>query len=68
MMSAKLASLSLLKKKVFWNKSYYILVSVHDVTNKILLRDSNYIVNVVIWSKFGDSGTSNKEVIIMSIL
>ena len=43
MMSAKLATLGLLKVKVFWNKGYDVKISVYDVTNKILLRDSNYI-------------------------
>ena len=47
MMSAKLATLSLLKLKVFWNKGYDDLISVYDVTNEILSRDSNYIVEVV---------------------
>ena len=39
MMSAKLAALGLLKIKVFLSKGYGILISVHDVTNKILSRD-----------------------------
>ena len=43
MMPAKLATLNLLKIKVFSNKIY----DVHDVTDKILSRDSNYIVSVV---------------------
>ena len=47
MMSAKLATLSLLKLKVFWNKGYDDIISVYDVTNEILSRDSNYIVEVV---------------------
>ena len=47
MMSAKLATLSLLKIKVFWNKNYDVIFSVYDVTNKIVLGDSNYIVEVV---------------------
>ena len=42
MMSAKVASLGLLKLKVFLNKGYYILTSVHDVTNKTLSRDKLY--------------------------
>ena len=42
MMSAKMATLALLKIKVFQNKGYYILTSVHDVTNKILSRDKLY--------------------------
>ena len=68
MMSAKMATLGLLKTKVFWNKGYDVIISVHDVTNKILLRDSNYIVDVVMWPKFGNSSTSMREVIITSIL
>ena len=43
---AKLASLGLLKIKVFRNKSYDVMISVHGVTNEILSRDSNYIVDV----------------------
>ena len=43
MMSRKLANLGLLKIK-----AYDVILSVHDVTNKILSHDSNYIVNVVI--------------------
>ena len=39
-----------------------------DVTNKILSRDSNYIVDAVMWRKFGNSGISMGEVIITSIL
>ena len=45
-MSAKLTTLALLKIKTFLNK-YYDLFFVHDVTNKILSRDSNYVVVTV---------------------
>ena len=48
MMPAKMAILGLLKIKVFWNKGYDAIVSIHDITNKILLCDSNYIVDMVI--------------------
>ena len=68
MMSAKLATLSLLKLKVFWNKGYDDIISVYDVTNKILSRDSNYIVEVVMRPKFGNSSVSMREVIITLIL
>ena len=68
MMSAKMATPGLLKIKVFWNKGYDVIIYVHDVTNKILSRDSNYGVNVVMWSKFGDSSISVREVVITSIL
>ena len=68
MMSAKMATPGLLKIKVFWNKGYDVIISVHDVTNKILSRDSNYIIDVVMWPKFGNSSISMREVIITSIL
>ena len=67
MMSAKMATPLLLKIKVFWNKGYDVIIYVYDVTNKILSRDSNYIVDVVIWPKFGNSSISMREVIITSI-
>ena len=46
MMSAKLATLGLLKIMVFWNKDYNVIISVQDVINKISSFDSNYIVDV----------------------
>ena len=42
-----MATPSLLKIKVFSKNSYDVIIYVHDVTNKILSRDSNYIVDVV---------------------
>ena len=68
MISAKIVTPGLLKITVFWNKGYDVIISVHDVTNKILSRDSNYNVNVVMWPKFGNSSISVREVIITSIL
>ena len=53
MMSAKLATLGLLKIKLFQNKDYHVIISVHGMTNKIneiISRESNYIVGVVITS------------------
>ena len=47
MMSAKLATLSLSKITIFRNTGYDVIISAHDVTNKILSRDSNYILGVV---------------------
>ena len=67
MMSAKMATPGLLKITVFWNKGYDVIISVDDVTNKILSRDSNYIVDVVMWPKFGNSSISMREVIITSV-
>ena len=61
-MSTKFAIAGLLKITVLWNKGYDIITSM--TSSNILWHDSNYIVNVVIWSKFGNSGTM-KEVIII---
>ena len=68
MVSVKVATLCLLKIKVFWNKVYDIIFFVYDVTNKISLRESNYVANMVMRSKFGNSSVSMREVIITSIL
>ena len=66
MMSAKIATLGLLKRKVFWNRGSDVTISVYDITIKILSRDSNYTVDVVMWQKFGN--LSIRKVIITSIL
>ena len=66
-MSAKMATPGLLKITVFWNKGYDVIISVDDVTNKILSRDSNYIVDVFMWPKFGNSSISMREVITTSL-
>ena len=48
MVSAKLSTLGLLKMKVLWNKVYDVITPIHDITNKLLSRDSNCIVDM--WS------------------
>ena len=48
MMSAKLAILGLLRIKLFCKKGYDFIISVHDVISKVLSRDSDCIVDVVI--------------------
>ena len=48
MISAKMANLGLLQIKVFKNKGYGVIIFVNDVITKILSRESNYIVNVVV--------------------
>ena len=45
-----------------------MIIPVDDVANKILSRDSNFIVDVFMWPKFGNSSISMKEVIITLIL
>ena len=67
MMSAKMATIGLLKTTVFWYKGYDVIVSVDDVANKILSRDSNYIVDVLMSPKFGNCRISMREVITTSI-
>ena len=67
-MSAKLTTPGLLEIKAFWNKGYDTIISDHDVSNKILLRDSNQITDVVMWPKFGNSSISMRKVIITPTL
>ena len=67
-MSAKMATPDLLEVTAFWNKGYDVIIPVDDVTNKILSRDSNYIVDVFMWPKFGNCSISMREVITTSIL
>ena len=57
-MSAKLATVVLLKIKEFWNKGYDVVSALHDVISKVLR---------VMRLKFGNSGNSMREVIIHSI-
>ena len=52
-----MATLGLLKIKLFWNKGYGLIIYINDVTNQILSRDSNCIAVVVM-----------REIIITSIL
>ena len=68
MMSAKMANPDLLKIMLFWNNGYDVIISVYYVTNKILSRDSNYIVGVFMWTKFGNYSISMREAITTSIL
>ena len=65
MMSEKIATP--LKIKVFLNIIYDVIIYVHYVTSKTLSRDSNYIVDMVMWPKFGNSSISMREVTITSI-
>ena len=46
MVSAKLATLGLLKIIIFWVKGSGVIISLHDVTNKIKSHDSDYIIDV----------------------
>ena len=44
MMSAKMATLGLLEIKLFLNKGYDVIISVRDVSNKILLPITQIIL------------------------
>ena len=68
MMSAKITTPDLPKITVFWNKGYDVIIFVYDVKNKILSRDSNYIIDAVMWPKFGNCSMSMRKVITTSIL
>ena len=47
MMSEILATLGPLKIKVFLNKGYDVIISTYDVIDKILSRNSYYVIDVV---------------------
>ena len=65
----KMTTLDLLKIKVLWNKGCYgVIIYIHDVTNKFLSREPNYIVDLFMWPKFGNSNISVREDIITSVL
>ena len=68
MMSAKMPSPGLLKIRIFWNYGYDVIISVHDVTTKILSCDSNCIIDVAVWPMFGKFSISMRNVIITSIV
>ena len=68
MMSTKVATSGLLKIYVFWKKEYGVKISVYDVTNKILWRDWNFNIDLVIKPKFGNSSIPMRKVIITLIL
>ena len=68
MMSAKMATPGLLNITVFWKKLYDVIIPIDGVTNNILSRNSNYIVDVFMWPKFGKSSISMSKVVTTSIL
>ena len=53
---------------VNYDFNYDVIIPVHDVTFKVLSRNSNYIADVVMVSMFGNSSISMTEVVITSIL
>ena len=63
-MPAKLVTLDILKIKVLWSKVYNVIIFAHDSNDKIFTRDSNYIVDVVMPPKFGNSSISMRKSIL----
>ena len=63
MTSAKLTTLGVLKRKILLNKTDNVLISVYHVTNKVLSRGSNYIVDMAMWLKFANFSISMKKVL-----
>ena len=45
------------------NEGYDVIIPIHDFINKILSRDSNYIVDVVMRPKVGNSSICMRKVI-----
>ena len=68
MMSEKMATPGFLKITVFWNKGDDVIIHVDDVSDKILSSDSNDIVGLFMWSKFGNSSIFIRGGITASIL
>ena len=44
MMSAKITTPRLLKIRAFWKNGYDVIISVHDITIKVLSLDSNQVI------------------------
>ena len=68
MMSAKVAMPGLRKINIFKKKGSDVIIVEYDVINEVFSRESNYIVNAVMWPKFDNCSISMREVITTSIL
>ena len=70
MISATLVTSGLPKNVIckYVNKVFDVIISVHYVSNKILLHDSNHIVHEVTRPKFGKCSISMRDVIIILFL
>lgn len=68
MISAKLAIPGLFEITAFSSEVYDVTILVTDVIFKTLLDDSNYVLNLVLWSISDNCSISTREVIIALIL
>ena len=48
--------------QAFWKKGYGVIISVQDLSNKILSLEQNFVVDAVMWSKFVNSSSCMREV------
>ena len=65
---SKLTTPGFLKIAVFWNKGYGVISHADGITKNILSHDSNHIVGLFMWLKFGNCIISIRKVITTSIL
>lgn len=56
-----MATLGFLKVMAFLSKAYGVIIYAHDVKNKIVPGESNYIVDVVMLPKFCRSSISMRK-------
>ena len=66
MMSGEIATIGLVKTKLFWNKSIDVIISVFDVIDKTLSRDLNNILDMLMLPTFDSSSIAMRKVIITS--
>ena len=63
MMSAKMVTPGLPKIKLCFKKVHDFIICIYDVSNNFFSGDSDYIVDVVMWPKFGNSSIYIRKVI-----
>ena len=60
-MSPKMDTLGFFKIKVFRNIGYDLIISVYDTIKKNLSRDSNFILDAVMWQSLVNLGLLRKK-------
>ena len=48
---------------MFWDIGYDVTIFVYDLTNQLVSLESNLVIDMVMWQKFGKCSVSMKEVI-----
>ena len=67
MMSARTDTLGLLKIILSWKNVNDVIISIYEVISKTSLYDSNYIVDMVMKPKFGNTSISMTEISKISV-